>query len=245
MIQRNSQKIAQLYLQVAVAATKAFRENLIVLAGTVGLGVAYLFAAQILGGRSQVGGVLMSLVGTALLSIYYSWIIDLARGTRLKASNLLRFEFDIFVNCINVGFVFWLALWLVGASLQGEQGQTILLCIHLGIAILCNTLPEVIMFGRVGGIPAIDGAFNFVRENWIEWFIPFLLILSPWILLVGAGTLPVIATSPTLLPPFLVVLASTRLGVELNLPWIGSILGLVIAHWFMLFRAKLFQKLEF
>ena len=103
---------------------------------------------------------------------------------------------------------------------------------------------------RYESIHALGHAAQFTRENWIEWFLPLLLLLSP-LFLFAPSLLAIIFlnSSSEFLPSIILVQAAPSLAAILGLSgeWIGlvfSIIGVVLAHWFMFFRGFLFKDLE-
>ena len=48
-------------------------------------------------------------------------------------------------------------------------------------------------------------ALNFVKDNWIEWFAPLVVIIAPLIIAYPTGTLVLLAQGDVLLPPTTVV----------------------------------------
>jgi hypothetical protein len=90
--------------------------------------------------------------------------------------------------------------------------------------IVLNAAPEVIYLKRSsGGIETIQRSFSFLQENWIEWFLPNVLILG-FVWLVINGTIPVGA---------------------LPLPVITvPVLGGALLHVVMVYRGFLFQTLD-
>jgi hypothetical protein len=80
----------------------------------------------------------------------------------------------------------------------------------------------------------------------IEWFLPFLILVSPWLMLSSASVIHTVATqTDPLFPVLLIVQAATVFGHHyLDLAGVAvTLLSLVLANWFMLFRLTLFKEL--
>jgi hypothetical protein len=90
--------------------------------------------------------------------------------------------------------------------------------------VILNAAPEIIYSKRVsGGLDTIQRSFQFLQENWIEWFIPNALVLAG-VWLVMNGTLPLLAL------PFASVTVPVVAGALL--------------HVVMVYRGFLFQLLD-
>jgi hypothetical protein len=87
-------------------------------------------------------------------------------------------------------------------------------------------VPELIYQPRLSGLQLLSASYNFVIENWIEWFIPNLLILFGGYLLLN---------------PLLLVASSLPLALQLFAVYTG--VSLFLAY-FMIFRGILFSLLQ-
>jgi hypothetical protein len=117
-----------------------------------------------------------------------------------------------------------------------------LLCVRLGLVLIFNAVPEVIHQRRYDGLTALIYAANFTRANWIEWFLPLLVLVLPVLIILPSYFLGVLASTEPLLPALVIVHSWEPLGYYAGS--VMSLTGLVLGNWFMLFRAQLFNELD-
>ena len=70
------------------------------------------------------------------------------------------------------------------------QGPLIILLVRLLLYIILNPVPELIYQTRISGIALLSASYEFIVENWIEWFAPNLLIAAAAYWLMGWIDLP-------------------------------------------------------
>jgi len=81
-------------------------------------------------------------------------------------------------------FIGWLASYLFSIFISpilyntGVSGGVINYIISLLVLILLNALPESVYQKFYSAWESIVYAFNFIRENWIEWFIPNVIMIA-------------------------------------------------------------------
>jgi hypothetical protein len=83
---------------------------------------------------------------------------------------------------ISVGFVIWLPIAIIdqGAA-ANPYGPFLAAAIFLLLFILLNPAPEVIYQVRPGSpLDVIRLSYEFVVQNWIEWFLPLALVVAPF-----------------------------------------------------------------
>ena len=152
----------------------------------------------------------------------------------------------MFSTVMSVAFVLWIVRFVSESLIQGLNETWLLNLLNLAIFLIFNAIPEVIYIHRMESIPALKSAANFTQKFWIEWYLPLLVLLSPWLLYSAMYALIALANSMVLLPSLTVITSLSSLSIVFKgLPaWLAIAIGLVIANWYMLFRAQLFQALE-
>jgi hypothetical protein len=86
-----------------------------------------------------------------------------------------------FWDVISVGFVLWIPTMLLDTSLRANPDSQFLVtaCLLL-VFILLNPAPEVIYLTRHDSpLDVLKRSYDFVLDNWIEWFLPMALVLAP------------------------------------------------------------------
>jgi len=240
-----------IYAECARDAFHGLMRNWIIIPWSIGLLIAAFLSMFLLGQFGDVGGMIAGLVVVALISYYYSWINAAAGKERLRFSSVLPFDWAIFFSLVGLTFVLWTISLLLGqAFAKSPELSWIPICFNLAIFILLNTLPEEVHEQRLDSFPALAAAFQFNKENWIEWYLPLVAILLPALLADWSITLVLVAGTDVLLPIFLpikalnIALPTGALGSELILTVVLEGLLLCLGTWFMLFRTYLFRALS-
>lgn len=234
--------LLDLYWRCAKDASVALWRNALIIPGSIALYIAFMFVARLVQPLGIAGGFILGLTAIALLTLYYSWLLRANQKQRLRLNQLLDFDQELFFGIINVGFILFIATLLIGFLRTNPELQWVYLCVQLGIAIIFNAIPEVLYLERGTGIPALAESSRFVREYWIEWFIPFIVLVSPLLVVQPTDVLFLLAGTEPFLPPGVIVQALRSALPQLEL--LGLLAALVIATWFMMFRSFLFERLQ-
>lgn len=240
---------ASLYRESAAKALRGLRVNWLVVPASIGAYFLYNAVSGVLPSflPGMAGGLALGLFQAFLLSCYYSWLSSTVRNDRLGWGDLMRFDQELFFGVIGIGFLLFISDLVLSQLTAGMDAHVVLLCAQLFIAIVLNPIPEVLYTHRFDGTHAVSHSFKFVRDNWIEWFVPFVLFMAPFFLL-GYGALGALGTL-TSTDPLLPAAAAVRPWFGLALGGFGSIIlagifGITVGTWFMLFRGHLFVALD-
>lgn len=203
----------------------------------------------------MLGGFIMGAVNALLIGATLSLIAQAIQGLRgITVRDVLDSMGHFFWDVISVGFVLWIPTMLLDTSLQANPNSQFLVtaCLLL-IFILLNPAPEVIYLTRHDSpLDVLKRSYDFVLENWIEWFLPMALILAPLGLSLffqlssrlgrGAG----LDFIQLLLVPFTVLTTwLTDLGISEELTGsIGLLLTPPLSVGMLLFRGHLFVALS-
>ncbi len=128
------------------------------------------------------GGFLLGAVNALLIGATLSLIEQSVKGIRPLGIRDVAGSFgQYFWDVIGVGFVLWIPLLLLDTGLKtNPAGGFLASAVLLLLFILLNPAPEVIYQTRHDSpLDVIKTSYEFVLENWIEWFLPFALVLTP------------------------------------------------------------------
>lgn len=167
----------------------------------VGFAFVFVGISQVAGSLGIVGGFLLGALNALLVGATLSLIEQSLSGARsLKMRDLADSVGCYFWEVIGVGFVLWLPMMALDMGTQANPyGQFLSAAALLLLFIFLNPAPEVIYQVRQNSpLDVFKTCYEFVVENWIEWFLPF-----------GVFILPV-ALSPSGLEQF--IRLSSRLG---------------------------------
>ncbi len=151
----------------------------------VGFGFLLLLATQIASSLGMIGGFLLGAVNALLVGATLSLIEQSISHTRaLTLRDIFGSFGQYFWSVIGVGFILWLPMMALDLSMQtNPYGQLISYAVLLLLFLLLNPAPEIIYQVRHDSpLEVLKTSYEFVLENWMEWFLPFALILIPIIL---------------------------------------------------------------
>ncbi|MCO6430767.1 MAG: hypothetical protein J5J00_07890 [Deltaproteobacteria bacterium] len=235
----------QMYIECVKSASWAVIRNWPMLIGVIAAFFLFEVAVDKLVFFGHAGRFGAGILAAALISVYYLWLAEAASGNTITLKRLPAFDWGLFLSIISVSFILYI-IWLVTSPYQMQNAASAAI-INLLIIFLFNAIPESIYLHRSESIAAFSKAINFTKENWIEWYLPFLLLLLP-IFLRSSDPIAVLLSFSTMLAPLLpaTVIIYSWSGVAAQ--WVPAPLallcGLVIGNWFMLFRGFLFQELD-
>ena len=214
----------RLYGSCVKLALQGIAKNLWTLALPVALFIAYNFLGGTIGSLGLVGGFIFGLLDDAIFSCYLYFTGGTVALQKMTLSELKKSFGVYFWSVIGLFFVLWISRLVLGSVLaRNPQGATIMTALNWLLLIALNAAPEVIYSkGTRGGMDTIMTSFRFLQENWIEWFLPNLLILGGVYLFVTR--------------------AMPRLPEVADLPI--ALAGGMLFHVVMVFRGHLFQELD-
>ncbi|MBX7144522.1 MAG: hypothetical protein K1X79_08745 [Oligoflexia bacterium] len=234
------------YCDSARQATRGLRQNPTIIIGSIAAFFAFSLAIRIFGPMGFAGGMILGLCNVALISLYYSWIASTVERDKLNFGELWKLDSSMFFTVLSVAFVLWIITFIVQSLIQGLDVAWILQLVQLGMVLLFNCLAEVIYLNRVESLPALTEAARFTQDNWIEWYLPLLVLIMPLLILSPLQVLLSFSSSEPLLPSLTIVVSTSALAGSSSWPTqlLTIFLGVVLANWYMLFRAHLFKALE-
>jgi len=245
------QGIGAIYLEAGREATSGLRRNWRILFGSAGLVVILGVVHMIFANLGLAGGMIAGMAEVAVLALHYSWLAATVDRERLGWKALVEFDYTMFFTVISFGFIFFLVQFVASSLLQGLD-QTPLLFLGLGLVVVFNAIPEVIIVERIEGIPALGRAAEFTRQHALAWFAPLAALSVPFLLLLGVGgsagleslVLQLAGLNP--LVPGLAVVTPLQILVDrigLSSPLFLIPVVIVVANWYTLFRLCLFRRL--
>ena len=139
---------------------------------TMAFGLGRLLGGVVLGvANAFVVGAFLGLLEQAVLS-----------GRRMIWADLWSVAGHYFRDVITIGFLVWVPLQLLEVSLQANPyGPVLVSAVLLLVCIVFNPVPELMYQGRTGAsLETLKDSYEFVLENWIEWFVPLVVVCAPW-----------------------------------------------------------------
>ena len=246
--------------QALSATWRSIMRSWITMVALIAFAVLFMGVAQIAASLGIAGGFLLGIVNALLVGATLRLIEQSLGATRtIQLTDVTESFGHYFWNIIGVGFVLWLPTMALDMGMQANPyGQFLSSAFLLLLFILLNPAPEVIYQVRQDSpLDVIKTSYEFVLEHWIEWFLPFALLIMPVVLSPG-GLLDFFSLSgrvgrgagldffQLLLLPLTVVGGwLSYLGIDAEGQWIlPVILTPPLAMMILLFRGHLFALLR-
>jgi hypothetical protein len=171
-----------LYQKALNQTWQSLRRGWITILAVIGFLFLLMLAQQIAAPLGMAGGFLLGAVNALLVGATLSLIqqsIFYARTLTIK--DVFDSFGHYFWDVIGVGFVLWLPLMALDmGTQQNPNGVLISYAVMLLMFIILNPAPEIIyQVQHDSPLDVFKHAYEFVLENWIEWFLPIALLLLP------------------------------------------------------------------
>lgn len=174
-----------LYRQVFYATGRSLAKSWVAMLALIVFAVLFLGAARIVGPLGMAGGFLLGIINALLVGATLRLIEQSLSGARpLRFTDVTESFGHYFWDVIGVGFVLWLPTMLIEMGMQANPyGQFLSSAFLLLVFILLNPAPEVIYQVRHNSpLDIFKTSYEFVVEHWIEWFLPFAILILPVVL---------------------------------------------------------------
>ncbi len=172
----------RLYQDALRRAARSFVQCwMIAIAVVVFAGLMFL-AASFGSGLGLLGGLLLGAVNALLFGAILSLVeIAVRSPQRLGFDDIWGSFGYYFWDVIGVGFVIWVPLMVIERGMaMNPNGPFVTSAVFLLLFILLNPAPEVMYQVRHDSpLEVIRESYEFILENWIEWFLPLAVILAP------------------------------------------------------------------
>jgi hypothetical protein len=181
----------ELYRQALRKTWHSLLRGWIIMLAVVAFLFLLLLTQQIAAPLGMAGGFLLGAVNALLVGAILSLIeqaVSFARTITIK--DVFESFGQYFWDVIGVGFVLWLPIMALDlGTQQNPNGPLISYAVMLLLFILLNPAPEVIyQVPHDSPLEVFKRAYEFVLENWIEWFLPLAILLLPLVAAPGGLT---------------------------------------------------------
>ncbi|MDF0645879.1 MAG: hypothetical protein P0111_17770 [Nitrospira sp.] len=186
-----------LYRQALRRTWQSLVRGWIIMVALIGFMVILAVTTQLAGPLGVAGGFLLGAVNALLVGAVLSLIEQsISYGRTLTLQDVLDSFGRYFWDVIGVGFVLWLPLLALEMGTQtNPYGPFFSYAVLLLLFLLLNPAPEVIyQVHHDSPLDVMKTSYEFVLENWMEWFLPIAVLLLP-IVLSPAGVREVFSLS--------------------------------------------------
>jgi hypothetical protein len=189
--------------------------------------VVISIAAILFSPLAFVGGLLVTAVTAACMSSGLHLIENVVRVGKVDLKDFINGFSTYLWEILGIAFILWIPMTLLSrVAYSGPEGPMILLIVQLLLYVILNAVPELIYQSRVSGVALLSASYHFIVENWIEWFVPNVVITVVAYLLLD-----------------LLRGVAAQLPFFLQLFFIASAFGLLLTF-LMIFRGILFSELN-
>ena len=173
----------RLYQQSLLATLSSLRQSWILIPVVMIFALGLVLITALIGQLGMRGGLVLGAVNAFVIGSTLSLTEEAIRGgRRLQWRDIPQSMGQYFWDVISVGFMVWFPLLFLEMGLQANPYQPLIAtAVFFLMFVLLNPVPEVIYQGRNGSaLEVVKESYEFVLENWIEWFLPVAIALAPF-----------------------------------------------------------------
>ena len=173
----------KLYQQALRATFSSLTRNWILIGAVVILAILMFVITGAATSLGMLGGFLMGAANAFAVGALLSLVEQAVMTTRpMTWENLWKAAGQYFWDVISIGFIVWVPLQFLEIGMQANpNGPVIVSAVFFLLFLLLNPIPEIIYQVRLGSpLDSLKESYEFVIENWIEWFLPLAVILAPF-----------------------------------------------------------------
>lgn len=248
------QATLQLYRDALRSTVRSLTGGWMTIIAVILFAALMVMATQLVAPLGMLGGFILGAVNALLIGATLGLIQQAVSGGRRVTMQDIWGSFgQYFWDVIGVGFVLWVPMLVLERGMAANpNGPLIAAAIFLLLFILLNPAPEVIYQVRHDSpLDVLRESYEFVIENWIEWFLPLAIVIAPLGLSFFFGLSSRLGRGAgldffqMLILPFVLLTAWLGyLGAPAEAGWLLVILTPPVAVAMLLFRGHLFAALH-
>lgn len=177
------QATVRLYHQTLLATLQSLQHNWILIPVLLVFAVGMVLVTLLVAPLGMIGGFILGAINALIIGTTLSLTEEAIRGgRRLRWQDIPQSMGQYFWDVISIGFMVWFPLMFLEMGLQTNPYQPLIAtAVFFLIFVLLNPVPEVIYQSRKGSaLEIVQESYEFVLENWIEWFLPVALAIAPF-----------------------------------------------------------------
>lgn len=120
-----------------------------------------------------IGGIIITAVTAACASSALFLIENIVRMGKVSVGDFTK-GFSVYLwEILGIAFILWIPMMLLSeVAASTPQGPAVILFVELLLYVILNPVPELIYQTRTSGVALLSASYEFIVENWIEWFVP-------------------------------------------------------------------------
>ncbi len=177
------QATIQLYRQVIQETIRSFVRGWMITIVFIGFAALMITITMLTSPLGMLGG----LIGGAANAFVIGATLHLVEhvvvtARKIRWSDIPQSAGQYFWDVISVGFLVWFPLLIVQMALQANPYRPVMItALFFLVFVVLNPVPEVIYQSRQNSaMDVVRESYEFVLENWIEWFLPIAILLAPF-----------------------------------------------------------------
>jgi hypothetical protein len=177
------QATVRLYQQSLLATLTSLQQSWLLIPVVMIFALGLVLITSLVGQLGMVGGLILGATNALIIGATLNLTEEAIRGVRrLRWQDIPQSMGQYFWDVISVGFMVWFPLLFLEMGLQANPYQPLIAtAVFFLMFVLLNPVPEVIYQSRKGSaLEIIKESYEFVLENWIEWFLPAAILLAPF-----------------------------------------------------------------
>ncbi len=177
------QATLQLYHQSLSSAFRSLRHCWILIPTLIVFAIGLILVTSLIAHLGMIGGFILGATNALIIgATLYLTEQAVCGSRRLTWQDIPQSMGHYFWDVISVGFLVWFPLLFLEMGLQTNPYQPLLLtAVFFLIFVLLNPVPEIIYQSRNGSaLEVVQESYEFILENWIEWFLPVAVALAPF-----------------------------------------------------------------
>jgi hypothetical protein len=126
-----------------------------------------------------IGGMLVTAVAAACASSGLYLLDNILRTGRATMNDFLK-GFSVYLGeILTIAFILWIPMMLLSrVAYTTPEGTFIVLAVRILLYVFLNPVPELIYQGRTSGLALLSASYEFIVANWLEWFLPNVLLTA-------------------------------------------------------------------
>ncbi|GJL64069.1 MAG: hypothetical protein NPIRA04_27230 [Nitrospirales bacterium] len=177
------QATTQLYQQALQSTIRSFLRGWMMTLVVVGFAMLMMVVTLLASSLGMLGGLIAGAANAFVIGATLYLIEQVVLGARkIQWADIPQSAGQYFWDVISVGFLVWFPLMMLEMALQANPYRPVLTtAVFFLVFVLLNPVPEVIYQRRPGSaMEVVRESYEFVLENWIEWFLPIAILLAPF-----------------------------------------------------------------
>ena len=177
------QATGRLYYQALFASIQSFSRAWILIPVLLAFALGLILVRSLIPPLGMIGGFILGALNALVIGATLSLTEQAVLGARrVSWPDVPRSMGQYFWDVISVGFMVWFPLLFLEMGLQTNPYQPLIgTAVFFLIFVLLNPVPEVIYQSRSGSaLEVVRESYEFIVENWIEWFLPVAVAFAPF-----------------------------------------------------------------